>query len=257
MTSRSRNVAEALRSRQRGFLLNPYRFGAGGGPTDPYFANVSLSSHFDGTDASTTFVDSGPSPKTLTAHNGASIRTAQYVFGGASALFDGVDDYVDTPDSSDFTLGTGNFTIEFWVRLTAAPLATRTFVGQLGSSGANTTGSFGIQIATTNFVTAFCFSGSSTIGSITANTLGLAANVWYHIAYTRNGSTFTLWIGGVSRGTATSASAVNDSSANLAIGRFGDLNAQYANAYIDDLRITKGVARYTGTFTPSGPNPDS
>ena len=56
---------------------------AGGG--DPYFANVSLLLHCDGSDASTTFTDSSSNGHTVTASNDAQIDTAQSKFGGASA----------------------------------------------------------------------------------------------------------------------------------------------------------------------------
>ena len=70
--------------------------------------------HFDGADASTTFTDE--SGKTFTARGNAQLDTAQQKFGTASGLFDGTGDYIDTPDHADWFLGTGDFTIDFWVR---------------------------------------------------------------------------------------------------------------------------------------------
>ena len=76
--------------------------------------------HFDGTDGSTTFVDSSPSGKTVTAVGNAQIDTAQYKFGGASGLFDGNGDYLSVPDSDDWYFGTGDFTIDAWARFANA-----------------------------------------------------------------------------------------------------------------------------------------
>ena len=74
--------------------------------------------HCDGADGSTTFIDSATG-KTITASGNAQIDTAQYKFGGASGLFDGTNDFLYTPNHADFTFGTGDFTIDFWVRLAA------------------------------------------------------------------------------------------------------------------------------------------
>ena len=71
---------------------------------DQYYNSCSLLLHCDGTNGSTTFTDNSPSPKTVTAYNGAAISTVQSKFGGASGLFDGTDDYVTVPDNSAFDL---------------------------------------------------------------------------------------------------------------------------------------------------------
>ena len=70
--------------------------------------------HFNGTNGSTTMTDSSKNNLTVTSNNGTAITTAQSKFGGASALFDGTNDYVTTPNNSVFDFGTNDFTIEFW-----------------------------------------------------------------------------------------------------------------------------------------------
>jgi hypothetical protein len=77
--------------------------------------------HFDGTDAATTFTDSntGGSAKTWTAIGNAQIDTAAFKFSTASGLFDGTGDGISTPDHADFTLGSGNFTIDCWFNCTS------------------------------------------------------------------------------------------------------------------------------------------
>ena len=86
----------------------------GGVERDPFFANVSLLLHGDGTNGSTTIVDSSPSPKTVTAVGDAKISTAQSKFGGASIGFDGSGDSLAAPASISH-FGTGDFTIELWI----------------------------------------------------------------------------------------------------------------------------------------------
>src|SRR3990167_5305793 len=75
--------------------------------------------HMDGTDGATTFTDSSDNAKTMTAVGNAQIDTAQSKFGGASGLFDGTGDWLTTPDSTDWDLGTGDFTIDFWIRFSS------------------------------------------------------------------------------------------------------------------------------------------
>src|ERR1041384_2274292 len=78
-------------------------------------SNTILCLHMDGVNNSTTFTDSSQSPHTFTAYSGAKISTAQSVFGGASGLFNGSTDYIDTPTSTDFDIWQGNATVDFRV----------------------------------------------------------------------------------------------------------------------------------------------
>lgn len=83
-----------------------------------------------------------------------------------------------------------------------------------------------------------------------------AINVWSHIAVVRNGSTWTLYYNGAVAQTATSTITVTSQTGGMYIGYypyFGGSTAKSFNGYIDEVRITKGVARYTGPFTPPGP----
>ena len=75
--------------------------------------------HFNGSDTSTTFTDE--SGKTWTGAVTAQLDTAQKKFGTASLLLDGDSDYISTPDHADFDVGSGDFTIDFWVRFNAVP----------------------------------------------------------------------------------------------------------------------------------------
>eukprot|EP01041_Mallomonas_annulata_P026842 gene26842-48282_t len=178
------------KTRQRGFLLNPARFagGGGGGPTDPDFANVSLLCHFDGADTSTTITDNSPSPKTLTAYGNAQIDTAQSKFGGASLLLDGTGDYVSTPADTVFNFGSGEFTVEAWVRF-ASLTGDQTITGQCGASGLNTTVSFVVQKTAANVITAFGCQGAVGVGGVDGTTT-VTTGVWYHVAYVREANTF-------------------------------------------------------------------
>jgi hypothetical protein len=220
-------------------------------PTDPFFANVSLLLHGDGTNGSTTIIDSSPSPKTMTAFGDAQISTAQSKFGGASILFDGSGDYLSTPHTSAYDISSGDFTIECWIR--------PTIIGSL--RGIITTRSvqdgFFLRQQTDGSLF-FAFTGVSS--SVTVSPAALSVNTWHHVAVTRFGNDFRVFLNGQS-GTVvtTSLNGVPSASATLAIGveNAATLASQFSG-YIDELRLTKGVARYTSNFTPpTAPFPDA
>jgi hypothetical protein len=159
--------------------------------------------------------------------------TTQSKFGGSSMVFDGTGDCLNVPGSPNFDFRTNNFTLEFWMY-------------QLSSAGTRC-----ILDAWNNAPTRFLVrtSGTSlqffaTPGN-TSYTLP-AINTWYHVACVRNGSTFTLYVDGVSRGTFSSALTLTASTALWTISR----PSEPFNGYLSDIRITKGYARYTANFTP-------
>lgn len=206
---------------------------------DPNNAQVVLRMHADGTDGSTTFTDTSLSAHALTAVGNAQVDTAQSQWGGASALFDGTGDYISAAASTDFEFGSGDFTIEFWLRLT----------------GTDNFGIFYTEDGNTSLhfdASRWVWRANNTNVFITTDTPAL--NTWFHIALVRNGTTTRVYRDGVMVATGTS---VNCSNTNSAI-RIGG-GYQQLNGHIDDLRITKGVARYTaaGFSLPSGPFPDA
>jgi hypothetical protein len=235
----------------------------GGGGSDPYFANVSSLLHFDDGDSSTSILDHSPgSPSRLwTARGNAQIDTAQSMFGGSSCVFDGTGDYVDTPASPDFNLGTDDFTIEWWIRFSSVA-GTQRIAGQSDNTGASTSASVSIlktAPADPKFQ-ALSLSGGSVIGSCTGTTT-VVVDTWYHVAYQREVTLFTLFVDGVAEATATSASSINSSVNKFSIGRLGELNSDFVAGWVDDFRFTKGVARYVGSPTnftrPSAAFPNS
>ena len=70
----------------------------------------------------------------MTAVNQAQIDTAQSKFGGASGLFDGTGDYLSSADSADWAFGSGDFTIDFWLRF-ATVTAQAAFLSQMDAGG--------------------------------------------------------------------------------------------------------------------------
>jgi len=207
--------------------------GAGG---DPNWANVQLLLWMNGTNGSTTFTDSSTTGHTITANGNVQISTAQSKFGGASGLFDGSGDYLRTAALSSLAPGTGAFTIEFWVRW-----ADRT--------GAQTPFSFaGIFDITKNAGHTFATGNIMTTASSLTSTTAFVNNQWYHVAVSRGTGAARLYVDGVEE-SSVSGTNLNLSTTNVWIGRRVTTN-YYLNGYIDDLRLTIGVDRYTANFTP-------
>jgi len=224
-------------------VINPYQYAAPIGPSaDPYSDYVSLLLHGNGTNGSTTFIDSSSHGHTVTANGNAQISTTQSKFGGASMYFDGNGDYLSLPnDQNSFDFGTGDFTIECWVYWQGGG---GNLFSQRHAYNNNNTG----MTFRTSTLNKFSFFYGNGLGAFTTSSGSLTQNTWIHVALTRNGNTFTMWVNGQSDGT-------NTISATMiyyppVIGRVQGLGVEYFNGYLDDFRITKGVARYTGNFNP-------
>ena len=205
--------------------------------TDAY---TKLLLHADGTGAA--FVDSESIPKAVTAVADATQSATQSKFGGKSAYFDGTGDYLSLADSADWDFGTGNFTIDFWVYPTAHSVGQYSFaIRQIGNPG------FYISAGGANQKFSF-YNYSLSIGI--ADSADIPINEWSHVALVRNGNTWTLYRNGTSVGTpVTNSGAAGDSTGAMYVG--GDpVNGSYFTGYLDELRISKGIARWTSNFTP-------
>jgi len=174
----------------------------------------------------------------------AQISTSVSKFGGGSMAFDGSGDFVQTFISNpDLRFGTGNFTVEGWVYFnTSGQHGILQISTNPGGFNASNTNSIAIQRSATGQWEIYA-KNSNPQASATIN-----QNQWYHFAVVRSGTTTTFYVNGSSTITVTSDST------NYT-GSFIGLGAIYStavplNGYIDDLRITKGYARYTSNFTP-------
>lgn len=223
---------------------------AAGGETDPYFGNVSLLLHGDGANGSTTIVDSSSSPKTVTAVGNAQISTAQSKFGGSSIAFDGTGDYLTINSSNELILG-ATWTIEFFTYLNTFGSGTeRNFF--IGTGSWSTDGH--LQIYTEQGPTLVARGGSNISLDIATSNSPFAVQTWTHVAVVCNNLAATIFINGVANGSGNLASSTTSPISTIGRLTFADYDL---NGYINELRITKGVARYTSNFTPpTAPFPD-
>lgn len=212
---------------------------------DADFGSVSLLLHMNGSNGSTAFSDSSKRGLAVTANGNAQISTAQSKFGGTSAYFDGIGGYIQCSTSNTaLSFGTNALTIEMWIyfnTVTANQVLYET--GQLGGSGTRANG----------FVWYLTSAGRLELSSNGANrgasTGTITSGVWSHIALVRSGGVFRYYVNGTQDATSITLGS-NFTDDLFLMGRLIDSPAFYLNAYVDDLRITKGVARYTANFTP-------
>lgn len=238
----NRKLTDAECATIRTYLLNRWGMAS--------IDNVALLLHMDGTNGSTTFTDSGSNALTVTAAN-ATISTTQAKYGGSSGSFTGTSSNAVVPSSTLFNFGAGDFTIECWIY----------WLGGGGSPGtifttAYPTDNQGVFIGL-NSSGAFNYlagNGAWAFNSTTTSN-AISANQWHHIAYVRYGSTFTVYVDGVASGSTTSSTTLTNSNNQAVIGGRNVLG-QYFQGFIEELRVTKGTARYTATFTPTGPFPN-
>ncbi len=209
-------------------------------------SNTKALLHFNGADASTTFTDE--SGKVWTAGGNAQLDTAQFKFGTASALFDGSGDTISVADSDDWSFGTGDFTVDFWIRFNTSP-GDGVYMLVQEISGANTI-NFGLRNSGV-FRPLYVVSGGVVIADYSLVWAPSTAT-WYHLAFVRNSTSFLFFIDGVSQtltvNTAIASGSMPDLAAILSIGGVGG-NTLF-NGWIDEFRISKGIARWTANFTP-------
>ena len=179
-------------------------------------------------------------PTTLYAQGGAALSTAEKKWGTSSLLLDGIGDYVTHPTAPDFGFGTGAFCVEAWVYNTA-------------TSGLNQI-IFDFRSAAPQVVPTIYIEGGTghlhlvVNGPIVLDTgVSLTLNTWTHIAVARSGTSTKFFKNGIQIG-ATYTDTNNYIQAPLTIGARFDGTSGF-NGYIDDVRISKGVARYTSNFT--------
>ena len=179
----------------------------------------------------------------MTAVANAQIDTAQSKFGGASGLFDGAADAVTTPDSADWDFGTSPFTIDFWVRHAAT-----TSIDYIYSWSASDGWIMGYAKGATLKLRVY-YDGSTVQSSTTWEP---NLDQWYHLAFVRDGNNFYFFVDGTQLGTTQDVTGITfDGHASVALAVGGDNgNLGTFNGWMDEVRISKGVARWTANFTP-------
>lgn len=214
---------------------------------DRYWAKNVLVLDMEGADTGTVFTDYSPTPKTATVVGGTQTLAAQFKYGATSAFFNGTNASLTWADNAAFEFGSGDFTIEFWMRPTQVAVAKYVFT-KSASTGYS-------PFLVYQNLTSLLFYSTASAGSwslISGAAIGtVAVDTWYHVAVTRRLDTVRCFLNGVLGSTTTLAAGAVlwDNTELLRASGYTDTLALYAG-YIDDLRLTKGAARYVSAFTP-------
>ena len=211
---------------------------------DVHFPKVKLLLPFNGSNGATSTTDSSNSNNSVTFVGTAQISTAQSKFGGSSMLFDGDSDYLTVTNSSfsTFNASGATFTIEFWVYFNSISGQQDFVMNYANSSG-------GLIIRkTTGHVIQTNLSGD---GDDITGTTTVSTGQWYHVALSGSSGSYKLFLNGTQEGS-TYTGSLGAGSSTYQIGAFywsGNLYGPL-NGYLDDMRFTAGLARYTSNFTP-------
>jgi hypothetical protein len=199
--------------------------------------------HFNDGDEAVIFTDE--SGKVWTAHGDVHITNDQSKFDGLSGAFDGLTDYIDTPADPDWNLGTGNFTIDFWVYITNGAQQT---LFSLGDGTADNVLKIGMIYSTGSPTASLTVGGVSIFSNLLPNAV-IAYNAWNHLALVRYGADFRLYAAGQHGTPASSAISIPDATA-ISISGYRTGGTDYdLYGYIDEFRFSR-TARWIDEFTP-------
>lgn len=182
---------------------------------------------------------------------GGDVRASDYnpyTQGYYGDYFDGSGDYLTLAANAAFGFGTGDVTIEMWLY----PSSTKNvqFLFDTRDNGNTTQTRYNLSLNNTNSMQPSFNVG---VTAVATSNVALAVGYWYHLAVTRSGSTFRMFINGTQVASGTNSSDVGASSGPC-IGTTGDARGNYDGyfqGYMSNLRVVKGQALYTANFTPS------
>lgn len=218
-------------------------------PGDADYAKVSLLLQGNAAAGSQDFVDGSPRAKVMSPSGAGVVISATAKYGSGSVQPDGTD-YVSCPAHDDFNFGTADFTIEGWLKTTSSTSYATIFSKTSSGFGV---GSIALVInyasSTTGDVAAYAADYSSGVMMSTTG-CNVRDDAWHHIAWVREAGVHYLYVDGVERATRSWAGAITDLAQVAAVGGWVPIPARNLGGKIDDLRVTKGLARYTGAFTP-------
>lgn len=213
---------------------------------DAAFSSVVLLVHGDGTDGSTTLTDQKGNT-VITAGN-AHVDTSQSVAGGASVAFDGSGDYFYVNNPAALSLGAGDFTIEFWIKFNNVS-AIQTIIDGRPAYTATAYPCPNVFITADGKIHYMTLNADQIV-----STNPVTTGVWYHMAISRVSGSTRLFIDGTQTGGTYADSLTYDAAANRPFFGIVADGVQYGfNGWMDDIRITKGVGRYSANFTRPTP----
>lgn len=201
--------------------------------------------HCDGTNGSTTVSDSsGSAHGNATITGSAQISTAQSVFGASSLRLQSSNSDIRYSNNSDYQFGSGDWTVDFRVRADAVSGTQAIYNFGLNGGGGR---SLAIYLSGTSIAVTQSTDGSAVAATNTFSA-SLSATTWYHVAIVRTGSVVKCFVNGSQVGSDVTAYTLYNSTSPLTWGSFQ--GTSFLNGYLDEMRISKGIARWESSFTP-------
>ncbi len=214
-------------------------------------SNIVLMLHFDGPNGSTNFIDSSRSEHPMTAAGGAVISTAQSLLTSSGDFNNEPTSLVSCPNSQDFNFGAGAWTIEafLWVR----PTNNNAFL--CGSyQGAAFSGFYCLVQFATPAMSFYRDDEPFTVYTVSGG--ALSTETWHHVAWVRDNDEIRIYQDGgmLGRLVINAAAGVRFSTDEFTVGGNNDASVTFDgfDGYVEDLRVSKGLARYTGTTSAPG-----
>ena len=218
-------------------------------PTDPNIANVELLVGVD-----TGFADESANAHTLTP-SGAVRNAAPRLLGTQSILFDGINDYLETANSVDFLFGSGDWTVDAffrWDNALVKPSVDATFLSVWTEQGNQRSWRIGFNTINNRLEAQVSTNGSSVTHHawVTPSNLVFGRGT-HHLAVYRSGNTLRVLLNGSINPLLALTGSLHASTAPLVIGAHrnsvGALTSFFPGR-MDEIRITKGIARYSGSW---------
>lgn len=185
----------------------------------------------------------------ITTVANAQVNTSVRKFGAGSYLFDGSADHLSVPNSNLLVFEGGDYTIEAWLYpITVTGAGTSPCIAGIWSTVSPGKQAWMLYFDTTGSLK-FIIDPDDTV--ILSSSSGvIQAGAWQHVAVTKSGSAFKAFVNGTIVATASQSHTMQNGSGALEIGDVSDGGSHDLNGYISDLRLTRGYARYTASFTP-------
>lgn len=201
----------------------------------------------DTTNGDTTFTDFSLFGNGGLEHNMSRIgepvhSTGDSVFWDSSLYFDWIDDWLTTSGNDDWVFGTGDFTIDLWFKTNQ-----NANYRYLAAQWDNQPNDWLFSVHWWKF--GFHIQEFDTFNALLSGTTNVNDNTWHHGAISRKNGTFYLFLDGVLIDSVTAEYNIWRDTKPLSIGSRQDLQ-YFFNWYMDEIRISKWIARWTSNFTP-------
>ncbi|MFH1593779.1 MAG: LamG-like jellyroll fold domain-containing protein, partial [Candidatus Omnitrophota bacterium] len=227
-----------------------------GGPPAIEDLSDSLLLHFNGDNDINSPIDSSiHNHLPITFYGNARLDTETKKFGTSSLALDGSGDYIMLPDSDEWNFGNEDFTIDFWAKFRSpayhAMMFSQTAQGVSPAHSANLNLSSGKNL----YFTVDDYTQPERLVGLSGPGWNPSSDQWYHIAVVRYGDTWTMYMNGEAVDSVSgNSSAYPDYDAPLLIGKFSANDNYFFDGWIDEFRISKGIAQWTSDFSSALPD---